>query len=182
MPGYGTQFDEEMIAQALASLPARANARASASPEVRHEPPPPAPARGCDVPQGNMTQGLATATVPKPADDRPAAGRSWSEPEAPAPSPSHQTSVGEPQPAFDITGFAPEKSDTERWQAIKWTLAGFIFGVAFWHLVGFWGFVRDVVLDERHVQSEAGRRPLPGPVIKAGETTPGPGRRDNRVP
>lgn len=32
------------------------------------------------------------------------------------------------------------------WPAIRWTLAGFAFGIAFWHLVGFWQFIGQVIL------------------------------------
>lgn len=43
--------------------------------------------------------------------------------------------------------------------AITWALPGFIFGTIFWHFVGFWGFVSQVVLGEVPAE-QAGPSPL----------------------
>ena len=33
--------------------------------------------------------------------------------------------------------------------AVVWGLSGFVFGAVFWHFIGFWGFVSDVVFSSR---------------------------------
>ena len=45
---------------------------------------------------------------------------------------------------------APARRAGGIWPAIGWTTAGFIFGIAFWHAVGFWEFIGKVVLHDRH--------------------------------
>jgi len=34
-----------------------------------------------------------------------------------------------------------------RWRAILWATLGFVTGAIFWHVIGFWTFVSDVVLN-----------------------------------
>ncbi|MEZ5852614.1 MAG: hypothetical protein R3D68_18435 [Hyphomicrobiaceae bacterium] len=44
---------------------------------------------------------------------------------------------------------------------LGWGLVGFLVGAVFWHFVGFWGFVRDVVYNSRtteeHFVEQTGR-------------------------
>jgi hypothetical protein len=57
-----------------------------------------------------------------------------------------------------------------------WGLAGFVFGIAFWHLIGFWGFMAQVVLPTPGHQKLVAPQSLgPGPIEGQGTlgVTPG---------
>jgi len=60
----------------------------------------------------------------------------------PAAPPSGAAPIGEPAPDTP-----PERSRRTLRSALLWGGFGFVAGVIFWHAVGFWSFVSEVVLD-----------------------------------
>ena len=58
--------------------------------------------------------------------------------------PASRQPVARRQPARSTSRAALHSSDRRR--AWLWALLGFLVGVAFWHLIGFWGFVAQIVL------------------------------------
>jgi hypothetical protein len=59
-----------------------------------------------------------------------------------------------------------------RASAWLWGIAGFVFGIVFWHLIGFWGFMAQVVLPTPAHQKLVAPQPLgPGPF--EGQAAPG---------
>jgi hypothetical protein len=48
---------------------------------------------------------------------------------------------------------------------VGWGLAGFVLGVVFWHFVGFWSFVSDVVFVGREDAT-------PAPVVRRADSRP----------
>lgn len=55
----------------------------------------------------------------------------------------------------------PSEHQPSRLAVAAWGLLGFLVGAVFWHFIGFWGFVSDVVLrghpDDVRVVSQTGR-------------------------
>jgi len=51
------------------------------------------------------------------------------------------------QDAIAASTPAPSKSRRSLRTAAAWSVLGFIAGAMFWHIVGFWSFVSDIVLD-----------------------------------
>ena len=56
-------------------------------------------------------------------------------------------------PSATVTRAGPRRSGGRVLTALLWGGLGFIAGAVFWHLVGFWSFVTEVVLDRTAAQA-----------------------------
>lgn len=70
---------------------------------------------------------------------------------------SRRVSLGKARRALDRVG------------GLGWSVIGFLLGAVFWHFVGFWGFVADVVL-AGHPSSQGAASPQ-NPAVHAGDAT-----------
>jgi len=70
---------------------------------------------------------------------------------------------------------ASNKRRSDKWPAVRWTAAGFIVGIVFWHVVGFWEFISKVVLDDGHIAvATHSHRPRPNAQNRLATTQPSP--------
>ena len=68
---------------------------------------------------------------------------------------------GNTTPEFDAESDESGHDAPSRLATLSWGLAGFIIGAVFWHFIGFWGFVNDIVLkgrpDDGRIVAQAGQ-------------------------
>mgnify|MGYP001210713177 CR=1 FL=1 len=92
-----------------------------------------------------MTAPDSHAQHASPFDEPPGADAERREP---APGPAPPATVREPTPQA-APAAAPGRSARPAW----WAVGGFLAGIVFWHLVGFWSFVSEIVFNQDEAAS-----------------------------
>lgn len=154
---------------APSALPAAARHEATAGATPSWQDPPPLPAMLCPNDRPAPEASPRASTSPAPHALPEAAVPSWPLHPAP-PVQTHATSI---EAATQGTAPAasealePRKRKRRDCRPIAWTGLGFVAGILAWHVVGFWSFVSDVVLNANDADPARGATAL---APKPGET------------